>query len=198
MFIAQTSPPRAKPEHRGVHVVTIATLFVAAAALALWYWSRVCHFPSIAWNDMRLAPAIALLNGIPIYPSATEGTINTWTYGPLPALYYMPAGWASTAGDAMVLAALMNVALTVVPLACVCFAWPGTTGRASAWLPRVIAFMLCLAIWPPRHYEVIFADNLAIALGLLGNLVLVRARRAPELWLAAFAATAAVACKQIA
>ncbi|MEI6466848.1 MAG: hypothetical protein WCQ89_19135, partial [Verrucomicrobiota bacterium] len=55
-----------------------------------------------------------------------------------------------------------------------------------------------LALWPELHYSVLFSDNLAVACGLVGNLMLIRARRPYEFWLAAIAATAAVGCKQIA
>lgn len=173
-------------------------LLLAGAALAVWLWSASCTFPSIVWNDVRLAPTIALAQGRPIFPTANHGTINTWTYGPLPPLYYLPASLATSAGGALTIAGLLNLALTLVPLALVCFVWPAGEGAGDIRLGRTAAFLLCVAVWPPRHYAVIFADNLAIACGLAGNLLLVRARGPRELWLAAFAACAAVGCKQIA
>jgi hypothetical protein len=197
MPTSHTSPVVSQPARSVTSIVTVVTTIVAVATLLVWYWSRLCYFPSVAWNDMRLAPTIALSQGFSIYPTATEGTINTWTYGPLPVLYYWPAAWASTAAGAITLAAILNAALTFIPLAVVCFWWPNADDGAVTWRRRSMAFLLCLAAWPPRHYEVIFADNVAIACGLLGSVVLVRARGPQALWLAAFFATAALACKQI-
>lgn len=181
-----------------VRLAAIASLLLAGALLALWLWSRFCRFPSIPWNDMRLAPTIALAQGWPVYPDTASGTINTWMYGPLPVLFMWPAAWASSAAGALLVAAGLTLALTLVPLVLVCWLWPGNDDAAKARLGRVAALLLCLAAWPELHYSVIFSDNLAVACGLVGNLILLRARGAGTLWLAAAIATAAVACKQIA
>jgi hypothetical protein len=146
---------------------------------------------------MRLAPTVAFAHGMMVYPTATDGTVNTWMYGPLPVLFFWPASWARTAGDALMVAAILNVAITLVPLALVCFTWPVGNGQLASTMGRVTAFLLCMAIWPELHYSVLFSDNLAIACGLIANLILVRARSPRELWFAAITATAAVACKQI-
>ena len=187
-----------RPALPAVRLATMLALIVAGVLLAVWLWSRICRFPSIPWNDMRLAPTIALSQGWPVYPTATDGTIGTWMYGPLPLLFFWPASWATSAAGALTIAAWLNVALTIVPLALVCFTWPAADGRSRSPVGRTSAFLLCLALWPELHYSVLFSDNLAVACGLLGNLLLVRARTSRELWLAAIAATAAVACKQIA
>lgn len=186
-----------RPALPAVRLATVLALIVASVLLAAWMWSRICRFPSIPWNDMRLAPTIALAQGWSVYPTATEGTISTWMYGPLPLLFFWPASWASSAEGALMIAAALNVALTLVPLALVCFTWPAAGGGSRSPVGRTSAFLLCLALWPELHYSVLFSDNLAVACGLLGNLLLVRARTSRERWLAAIAATAAVACKQI-
>src|SRR5688572_20620304 len=108
----------------GLRVAARLTVLFAAAMLSVWLWSRICRFPSIPWNDMRLAPSIAFAHGMTVYPTATEGTINTWMYGPLPVLFFWPASWATTAGGSLMVAAVLNVAITLVPLALVCFTWP--------------------------------------------------------------------------
>lgn len=186
------------PGSRALRVTTIALLAVAAGLLAFWLWTRFCRFPILAWNDMRLAPTIALAQGWPVYPTANAGTINTWMYGPLPVLALWPASWAGSAIAALLVAAVINMALTLVPLALVCGAWPGARHDGQARVGRVAAFLLCFAAWPELHYSVLFSDNLAVACGLVGNLVLVRARGAAGYWLAAAIAAAAVGCKQIA
>jgi hypothetical protein len=186
------------PGARALRVATIALLVVAAGLLAFWLWTRYCRFPVLAWNDMRLAPTIALAQGWPVYPTANAGTINTWMYGPLPVFVMWPASWAESAIAALLVAAVINLALTLVPLALVCAAWPGARSEGSARIGRAAAFLLCLAAWPELHYSVLFSDNLAVACGLVSNLVLVRARGAAGYWIAATLAAAAVGCKQIA
>jgi hypothetical protein len=180
-----------------VRLAVRLTAVFAGAILAAWFWSRICRFPSIPWNDMRLAPTIALAQGWPVYPTPSGGTINTWMYGPLPLLFFWPASWAGTAAGALMVAAVLNFLLTLVPLALVCFAWPAGEPGSGNLMGRTAALILCLAIWPELQYSVHFSDNLAIACGLLANLLLVRARSAPILWLAAVTATAAASCKQI-
>lgn len=177
---------------------TFLAFALAAIALALWLGHAWCRFPAVVWNDVRLAPAVAFAQGWPAFPTATTGPINTWTYGPLPLLAYLPAALAPTATGALLLAGTINLALTLVPLALVCRYWPLGDSGAEPPLARAGVFLLVTALWAPRHYEVIFADNLAIACGLLGNLVLARARGPRGWWLAALLATAAVGCKQIA
>jgi hypothetical protein len=175
---------------------TAVALAVAVMALALWLWAAVCAFPSIVWNDLRLAPALALTQGHPIFPTATAGTVNTWTYGPLPPLFYAPAALASTAAGALLVGGVLNLLLTLVPLALVCAFWPAGHRDADTRGARALAFLLCVALWAPRHYAVIFADNLALACALVGQLLLLRAASPRALWLAALCAAAAVACKQ--
>lgn len=177
---------------------TILVLLLGSALLAIWLWSRFCRFPTQGWNDMRLAPTIALAQGWPVYPTANDGTITTWMYGPLPLLVMWPATWAKSAAEALLIAAGLNQALTLVPLALACCLWPAPAGGGPPGIARFVAFVACLVVWPELHYSVIFSDNLAIACGLIGGLVLVRARGPSGYWLAAVLAAAAVGCKQIA
>jgi hypothetical protein len=180
-----------------LRLLTRLALGMAVLLLAVWLWSRICRFPSIPWNDIRLAPSIALTQGWPVYPTANSGTITTWMYGPLPVLYLTPASWADTAAGALQIAAWLTLALTLVPLALVCFLWPARDPGGDTPANRLAALLGCVAVWPALHYSTIFSDNLAIACGLLANLVLVRARNPGAFWLAAFVATAAMGCKQI-
>lgn len=187
----------ALPPSPSLRVPTAVALALAVAALALWLWAAVCAFPSIVWNDLRLAPSVALAQGHAIYPTGTAGTVNTWTYGPLPPLVYAPAALASTAADSLLVAGILNLLLTLVPLALVCALWPAGHREADTRGARALAFLLCVALWAPRHYAVLFADNLALACALVGQLLLVRAASPRGLWLAALCAGAAVCCKQI-
>lgn len=179
----------------------VATAFVLAAAglvAGFWFWASFCEFAALPWNDIRVAPAVAFARGISVYPTAEQGTINTWTYGPLPLLFFYPAAWASSAAGAMLVGGALNVLLTAAPIALVCFLSPASEPARDSQRARFAAFLLCLALWPARHYETFYADNLAIACGLIANLVLLRAASPRGLWLAALLSTASVACKQTA
>lgn len=180
------------------HLALGGTLALALAILAVRLWSTVCEFPSMVWNDMRVATAVALARGWSVYPTGSEGVINTWTYGPLPLLYLWPASWAPGAAGALQVAAALNLALVLAPLALVCLALPAPGPSRGAWLGRIAAFSLCVAVWPQEFFALFYADSVAIACGLLGNLLLLRTHCPRSLWLAATLATAAVACKQTA
>lgn len=192
------APPDYPAQFRtALRIALWSGVLVVGAVLALWLWSRICRFPTIAWNDMRLAPSIALARGLPVYSSATEGVVSTWMYGPLPLLFFYPVSWATTAGDAMMVGATMNMALTLVPISCAVWFWPMGQAVRRNHFSAIVALLLTVAMWPELHYSVHFSDNLAIACGLLGNLILVRAKRGVDYWLAASVAVAALACKQI-
>lgn len=180
-------------------LATWVFLGFAALALGLWQWSLFCEFPGIAWNDVRLAPTIALARGFSIYPTPTDGVINTWTYGPLPVLSLWPASWASSPEGALLIAGGLNLAVALGSLAFVCFAWPIGERDRDTCLARALAFVLCAVLWPEWQYLYYVSDNLAIACGLIGSTLLVRAQGRPlHLWAAAALAIGAVACKQIA
>jgi len=175
-----------------------AALALAGAALAAWWWSHFCEFPAMVWNDIRVAPAIAFARGLPVLATADHGPINTWTYGPLPLLYLWPASWAASAGHALLVAGALNLALIVGPVALVCAAWPATDGAGDPRIPRLLAFLLTAALWLRESYAIYYPDSLAVACGLLANLVLIRGAGGGRAWVAAGLATAAVACKQTA
>ena len=184
---------------RVARITTGLGLLVAVGALAIWLWSHVCMFPALVWNDIRVAPAVALSQGWKVFPTASEGVINTWTYGPLPLLILWPATWAPTAAGALLTAAGINLVLILGSLAIVCFYWPANDGNDQRRvMGRCAAFLVCVAAWPDPFYALYYADTVAIACGLLGNLALINARTARGQWAAAILATAAVAAKQTA
>jgi hypothetical protein len=169
---------------------------VAALAAAVWLWVCWCLFPVSVWNDVRLAPAFALARGVPLYPGEASGAVGTWIYGPLPALLLWPATWASSASQALLTAGALNLLLTVGAITAVCAAWPAPAGRTLRPADRVLAATLAIALWPGATFQYIQADNFAVALGLLGNLLLVRTQSAAGRWGAAALAVAGLACKQ--
>lgn len=172
-------------------------LGVAALLTAIWLWSCWCGFPGIPWNDIRVAPAVALHHGISIYSLTTSGPVSTWIYGPLPLLLLWPAGLAPDAIGAIETAGAIHIVLTVLALGLTCLLWPAsqeTNSPAQEWQRRLAAALICVLFVRNESsgYTVYCADAPGLAFGLLSLLALSHRRE----WTAAMCAAAAVACKQ--
>jgi len=181
-------------------ISTAARLSTVAAAVAagLWLWMCLCIFPLHSWNDVRLEPSFLLGNGLPVYPTQTQGAVTTWIYGPLPVFLLWPATLAHSAASALLAAGAINLFFTAGMIAIVCAAWPA---RLS-WSERLLAGAACVALWPAASFQYIQADNYVVACGLLANLLLMRGNNAApgalRSWLAALGVAGAVMCKQTA
>lgn len=172
-------------------------LFVLGVlAVAVWLWVSLCLFPVSVWNDVRLAPSLALAQGVPFYTDFQSGAATTWMYGPLPVLLWLPAALAPSAGSAVFTAGVINALSTLAALAATCLLWPAPAAHDPGSPARWAAFLLVVAVWPFAAWQYLQADNLAVALGLAGNLIAVRRREPAAAWLAAACAVGAVACKQ--
>lgn len=168
----------------------------AIVATAIWLWTSFCRFPDEIWNDMRVAAAVAMARGIDVYPTLTEGTINTWTYGPLPLVFIQPAALANHPSTALVVAGAINVLIILLPIAMVCALWPGVSRSGAAVGGIVLATVGTAVIWPESPWRCFYADSVAVSLGLLSQVVLLHARARSWRWAAAFLAMAPLACKQ--
>jgi hypothetical protein len=173
-----------------------ALLAVAMVMTGFWLWICWCLFPLSVWNDVRLAPTLALARGGSFYPGESSGAVTTWIYGPLPVLALWPAAWAHSAAHALEIAGAINILSTVAAIVAVCAWWPAPAEIILARRERALAAVLALTIWPFAAFQYLQADNLAIALGLAGNLVLVRTPTRAGRWAAAGLAVAGLACKQ--
>ena len=170
------------------------TLGVGGLLTATWLWCCWCSFPAFPWNDIRVAPAVALHHGISVYTTATTGPVSTWLYGPLPLLLLWPAGLASSAIGAIEIAGAIHIGLTVLTLTLICLFWPAASGVASTLPRRLAAALLCVLFVRNQTsgYQVYCADAPGLVFGLLSLLALAHQRY----WLAALGAAAAAACKQ--
>lgn len=173
-------------------------LVTAAMAAGLWLWMCLCIFPLHSWNDVRLEPSFLLANGLPVYPTQTQGAVTTWIYGPLPVLLLWPATLAHSAASALLTAGAINLFYTAGVIAIICAAWPASLPRSE----RLLAGAACVALWPAASFQYIQADNYVVACGLLANLLLMCGDRAApgalRGWLAALGVAGAVMCKQTA
>jgi hypothetical protein len=184
-----SEPASTAARHR---VLDPVLLVLAAAAAGTWLWVCWCLFPISVWNDVRLAPSLALLRGVSFYPPQDTGAVTTWMYGPLPAILWAPAALASTAKGAVLAAGTLNLAFNLIAIGATAAFWPARLSRTQ----RCVAGLLAIVIWPFASFQYLQADNVAIALGLLANLLLVRGTRPLHHWLAALLAVAPIFCKQ--
>lgn len=169
---------------------------MAAALAALWLWMCWCLFPLRDWNDVRLAPSFALARGVSFYPGLHSGAVTTWIYGPLPVLLWLPAALARNAAGAIEVAGAINILSTVAAVLAVCWWWPAPAGTTVDWRQRALAAVLALAIWPFASFQYLQADNVAVALGLMANLWLIRRPTTRSRWGAALVAMSGLICKQ--
>ena len=181
-------------DRRSIGLAPVAAVVAFSLAL-VWLWVCLCTFPLRSWNDIRLAPVFALKLGLSIYPGS-DGPASTWMYGPLPVWLNWPATLAPGPGEAILVAGIINILVTLLPTLAVAWLWPTGSLDSPGPAGRIVAAALAIAAMPWATWQYLQADNFAIGCGLFANLALVRARGEPARWTAAALATAAIACKQ--
>jgi hypothetical protein len=176
------------------HACWIA-LPAGAITLALVAWSTFRFLPTMDWSANRLAASVRLAWGFPLYTPVHGAVINDWMYGPVAALAYTPAALAGDPLTALHIAAALNGIFFVLP-AMLLFA-PAVRAPATR-LVAALGFVFCLG----AHFApfgtwygaaLLHVDTVAICLGVLSCLALVRGRR---LTLAAVLCVLAVGAKQ--
>jgi hypothetical protein len=174
--------------------LTLMAAVVSVAACLWWAW---CHFPQLAWNEVRLAPAFALRHGINPYPAEGGGPLSTWIYGPVGLVVNLPATFAPTAQTALQTAGLINFLVVIGPLALVFFG--SLELRARGILTCGLALALGVLLVPPPNLVLQVADHAAIAFGLLSCWRLTRfpSLDQVQLAIAAFLCAVAIWSKQI-
>ncbi len=63
------------------------------------------------WNDIRLAPSAALLQGYALFPAEGQGPLLGFTYGPVAAFTYLPAAFLARPDQAIFVGSLISFAL---------------------------------------------------------------------------------------
>jgi|UniRef100_UPI00404ABD41 hypothetical protein len=175
--------------------------FVASIALAgtmglNWLWINFCLFPASSWNDIRLVPVFMAAAGEAVYTLPGQGVISTWMYGPVPLWFWSPALLGNSPIGALMISECVNLGLTLGSIALTCAYWPC---RGATRTLRLTAFIATVALWPDHAFRFLQADNIAVSLGLMGNLLLVSSTGRPQgwkAWLTALATVGAMGCKQ--
>jgi len=142
-------------------------------------------------------PAFLARHGHDVYSTADNAVLNTWLYGPVPLWLWSPATLGWSAESALALGAAVNAGLTLSAIAFFCALWPDPALPAAR---RLFAFALAVLLWPAHAFQFIGPDNVAIACGLVGTLLLFRATVSPSrlaAWLAALGTAAALGSKQL-
>jgi len=150
------------------------------------------------WNGSRLAPALALLKGVPLYCGPEQGPIQSTMYPPGSYLAYLPAALGSTPVAALFIASLLTIVYVCLAPA---LAFARTAGRRG--LPVIAAtlalFLASDLVEPLQHYmSKVHVDGPAMMFAMLACLAVTRFRPGHDrpLWLAALGVCLSLWCKQ--
>ena len=88
-----------------------ASLPFCAAIFLLLTWVSVARSPQDDWNGARTAPAVAWARGMPLYYPHGVGPATDFIHGPVSAVVRLPAAWASTPTNAILIADAINAAV---------------------------------------------------------------------------------------
>ncbi len=121
----------------------LAGLLPVAVGLAAWCgieFAQICA--RSPWSEARLAPAIGMWKGWPLFSPADSGPINGWIYGPVAPLLWSPAALAGTPTTALRIAAGIDVILLALPFGCAALMGPAVGSR------RIWAALLGVGLLP--------------------------------------------------
>lgn len=173
--------------------LTFLTLFLVA--------NRIFTAPFWDWNAARLSPTFALVKGYQLYYGPDHGSILNTIYGPVPAIYFLPATLLNSFNGAIILAASLSAAITLIPIA---YILVGINRAQNAILSVNLWLGTCLYSLadPSLNYSsfVIHVDAPALGLGALAAIFLIRYQRhktASQLLLSALFAVLSVWSKQV-
>jgi hypothetical protein len=178
---------------------------VLVVIVAWGWWVALVAEPVVPlWSGARLAPALDLRQGHPLYHPDGQGPVSGWIYPPLSALAYLPATFWGDGADMILAGKVLSLLFYFGPVALV-LTREWRRGRVSAEMAVVLfaAFALLTAAMRPLRYVAteVIADAPALGLGALALAALGSVRGAGPtrpLVLAAAAATLATWSKQLA
>jgi hypothetical protein len=180
-------------------ILRVALWLAGLGTLAI-LWSALCTVPGIAWNPPRLAPSYALAEGLNIYATRASGAQLGWFYGPVFALWGLPAAWVPQITLSFEVWAWLNYFAIFFPV------WLVLREVAGSWRPALqglvlYAVLLLSNVITQSLVFVIHVDGLCVSLGTLACWSLHRAaagRGRACLHVAALAVVLAIWTKQVA
>lgn len=200
--------PPLPPRHAAAHVVDYALAAVGLVVLGISIWIAVARNLDFPWTSIRLAPAFALANHIPLYSMPDKPPWVMVGYGPLYPVAYLPSVLARQPTAAVTTATLLAHFYILAPVALLCSLF-GTrrdrepAGRAVHWTLAFVLFALVTHLAPSLTYVTagVHADAPAFGLFLLACYAVLRGQsdngKAQTRWLiaAGIAAGLGAACK---
>ena len=126
------------------------TIFACSVAVSV---AKNLDFP---WTSIRLAPAFALAQGLPLYSIPDKPPWVMVGYGPLYPLAYLPATFAHHPGAAVTIATLLAHFYVLAPVGLLCSLLGKNGAReSSSWQPHwtmaLILFALITHLAPSTH-----------------------------------------------
>jgi hypothetical protein len=186
-------------------VARVAGCVIPALAMIVacgWWTSLVVKPVYGSWSGARLAPALALRVGYPLYPPVDGGPINGWIYPPVGVLAYLPATFARDPVLMILAARGLTVFFVLGPVGILLArAWrEHRIGATTAFVLFALFALLAQVSRPLRYVSTeVLSDAVALGLGALALSILEWHRSAPRnlqvAWAAALA-TLAVLSKQ--
>ena len=151
--------------------VTYAILAAGAVVFCLSVWHSFHRNLDFAWTSIRLAPAFALVHGLPLYSGPDSPPWVMVGYGPLYPAAYLPSTLASNPGPAVAIATLLAYAYIFVPVGLLFATSAGRLKSEGAppgwhWSVLLLFFALLAGVVPSLNYIATQVHVDAPALGL--------------------------------
>jgi hypothetical protein len=162
--------------------VSYAILAAAAVVFSLSVWHSFHRNLDFAWTSIRLAPAFALVHGLPLYSAPDTPPWVTVGYGPLYPAAYLPSTLARSPGPAVAIGTLLAHAYILIPVGFLCVACTrrleqeGSPSRLH-WSGLLLFFALLAGVVPSLNYitSQVHVDAPALGLFLFGAWSVLRA-----------------------
>lgn len=85
---------------------------------------KLFSLTSDTWSQNRLSASFALVNGYKIINNMDSGVVQTWTYGPIAQVAFIPITFFQEPHFILFTAGILNIIYFFIPVLCFCLAQP--------------------------------------------------------------------------